>query len=536
MGMALTIAQHKDELPTDIEGLRRYCWDLSLAMQQLSQKYQKLLRLKFGQSTEKLTDTSDLDAIQLEMDALLDAALLSEQQLSEKQRDQEEETIEIPAHRRRRKNPGRNAIPEELVTEKVIDLAPHEKQCGCCGKELNLLGTRPRTVVERIPATWSATRYLIREYACGSCKGNGVTSAEPPVTTLPRTIAGLELLTFVTLSKYQYHLPLYRIQRQIFHESRMWFTRSTLVSWVRIVAETLGRIHDELLAEYRAARIKHADETRLPLQDKGKCREAWMWVGLSGDGRTAAFLYNRHRSTKAAEKLLVGSKPGDFLMTDDCASYRKPIRTLGLISLHCFAHIRRKFFEAHKSGYCSELNKRILIKIGQLYRIERLATSIGADTCRRSELRTKYSRRICQEIKGLLDKPPCRVLPKSDTGQAVAHLLNNWTAATRFLESGDLPIDNTANERIIRPMAIGRNNWKNVGSEDGARWMACLYSIITTCTLNGIDPEQYIKDVLLRVSLRSEEQTVKDLTPIQWYKAQNNGQMPPKTPLYPSKS
>ena len=529
--MTAAVANSKKELPLDTEKLRSYSWELTLAYHRLTEKYTKLLHNLYGRSSEKHTNTEELDALQIEIDELLNRSLEMEQQSLDTE---EEPFVEVTPHRRRRKNSGRNSIPEELITDKIVDIPESEKTCGCCGLTMSVIDTKPHIVVERIPAQYKATRYLRPVYACSHCKDT-THVAEPVLLPISKGLAGPLLLTFVIVSKYQYHLPLYRIQRQIFHESRIWFTRSTLVSWVRNVCGLLERIHRGLLFAYRASRIKHSDETPFSVKRDGKYRESYMWVGITGDRRTAVFLYNKHRSGAAALQLLEGSKPGDYLMVDDCPSYNKPIKQLKLIDLRCMIHIRRKFVEAFKSGHKKEFNNKILIKIGQLYRIERFAKKNNFSTDKRFELRNKYSKSIMEQIKAMLCDPGFPILPKTETGGAIRHFLKNWKQATRFLDSGELPIDNSINERIIRPFAIGRNNWGNAGSENGARWMGILYSILTTCKLNGIDANKYLEDVLMRLPIRPSDADISDLMPVEWYKARNNGKLPDVQDLYPSK-
>jgi len=200
------------------------------------------------------------------------------------------------------------------------------------------------------------------------------------------------------------------------------------------------------------------------------------------------------------------------------------------------AHIRRKFVEAYDNGSShKDYLKKILIKISQLYRIERFADKKGFTEEQRTELRQKLSSVVLTEIKDHLLNPGFVVLPQSSVGKAINYFLNNWDEAVRFLENGALPIDNTPNEQIIRPFTIGRNNWMQAGSENGARRMAILYTIITTCKLNNINPEDYLKDVLMILSVRPENADVTDL-PVNWYKKNNGGEDPLHTPLYPSKN
>lgn len=530
--MNATDIRTKNDLPADPAKLLSYSWNLTLAYQQLMEKYRKLQGSQFGKSSEKLTSQSDLDALQVEMNELLGQLATAQETASEK----EEETIEIPAHSRRRKKHGRNSIPAELITEVVIDLSDEEKKCDCCGTDLQQFDTKEHLVVNRIPAKYTATRYLQPIYGCPLCK-NGVTAKEMPVVTpIPKGLASAALMVFVLISKYNYHLPLYRIQRQIYHESRIWFTRSTLCTWVGQACGLLERIHKGLLQLYRSSKIKHADETAVMVKVGGKLEDCWMWTGLSGDGRTAVFLYNRHRSGAAAQQLLEGSAPGDYLMVDDCPSYNKPVKELHLIVLRCMAHIRRKFVEAHEVKWHKEYFKKMLIKIGQLYRLERYATKKEFTVEQRTQLRQTLSRKVLDDIKPMLINPGFVPLPQSLAGTAINYFLKNWDEATRFLESGALPIDNTADERINRPFTIGRNNWMQAGSENGARWMAILYSIITTCKLNNLNPEEYLEDVLMRLAVRPADADITALLPVNWYRKLHNNVDPIHTPLYPSKN
>lgn len=530
--MNATEIHTQKDLPSDPEKLRVYSWNLTLAYQQLTEKYRKLIGSHFGKSSEKLTAQADLDALQIEMDELLGQITVVQNIETEK----EKEPTEIPAHNRRRTKHGRNSIPAELITEVLIDLSEDEKKCSCCGSELQQFDIKEHLVVDRIPAKYTAIRYRQPIYSCPGCKDGVISREMPIVTPIAKGLAGVSLLTFVLVSKYQYHLPLYRIQRQIFHESRIWFTRSVLCTWVNQCCGLLERIHKGLLKHYRSSKVKHADETRVMVKVGEKLKECWMWTGLTGDGRTAVFLYNKHRSGAAALELLEGSAPGDYLMIDDCPSYHKPVKELKLIDMRCMAHIRRKFVEAHETGRHKDYLKKVLIKIGQLYRLERYATKKMFTVEQRTELRQKTSRLVLDDIKKLLVNPGFLPLPQSLSGTAINYFLKNWDEATRFLEWGALPIDNTADERINRPFTIGRNNWMQAGSENGARWMGILYSIITTCILNNINPDEYLKEVLMLLAIRPAGADITDLLPVNWYKKNNGGADPIHTPLYPSKN
>jgi len=107
------------------------------------------------------------------------------------------------------------------------------------------------------------------------------------------------------------------------------------------------------------------------------------------------------------------------------------------------------------------------------------------------------------------------ILPGNKVSEAIGYTLNHWTQLTRFLEDGRLPVDNNLVENSIRPVALGRKNWLFAGSEDGAKRMAIIYSLVATCKLNGINPYEYFYDILPRIP-EYPEKNIADLMPTRW--------------------
>jgi hypothetical protein len=285
-----------------------------------------------------------------------------------------------------------------------------------------------------------------------------------------------------------------------------------------------------MLQAYRQSRTKFGDETPLRVrlsEVNGKCLRGHMWVGVGCNGRQVVFWYNSNRDSKAALAFLKGSREGDYLMTDDLASYNAPVHQYGLVHLLCMMHARRKFHDAYKAGYKTHFARRVLRKIGQLYRLERFATNKEFSVEQRTELRRTRSARVLSELKTMLDNPGFEALPETLIGKAINYCRSNWQGLTRFIESGELPLDNGVTERCLRALTIGRNNWLFAGSRRGAEWMAVLYSIIATCKLNGIDLHEHFPEVLMALSVRPPEADVSDLTPLGWLAKKNGRQLPP---------
>ena len=256
----------------------------------------------------------------------------------------------------------------------------------------------------------------------------------------------------------------------------------------------------------------------------------WVYRGL----RTVVFDYRNTRGSDGPIKFLGGVKPGTFLMVDGYSGYNAAIDKYDVLMMICMTHLRRQFIEAAEVGSQKNFAVLIIRLIGQLYRIERYATAKKLDAAGRLALRQKLCPVIMAKIKAALINPPFVKLPQSRIGKAVNYALHRWDEAQRYLQAGDLPIDNNPAEQVIRDLAIGRNNWMFIASEAGGKCMATLYSIIATCKVNNIDLNEYLADVLMRLPIRTSSQSVADLTPVEWLKAKNGGNLPTATPLYPS--
>lgn len=130
-------------------------------------------------------------------------------------------------------------------------------------------------------------------------------------------------------------------------------------------------------------------------------------------------------------------------------------------------------------------------------------------------LREHASRPVLEQLREYLEQIHTEVLPKSEAGQAVSYALKNWTALTRYLDDGDLSIDNNHTERSLRGIAVGRRNWTFLGSDRGGQTMAVLRSFVASCELAKVDPFAWFQDVLARIGACSIRQ-LDQLLPHRW--------------------
>jgi len=102
-------------------------------------------------------------------------------------------------------------------------------------------------------------------------------------------------------------------------------------------------------------------------------------------------------------------------------------------------------------------------------------------------------------------------------GQAISYAINQWSALTLFLGDPAIPMDNNASERALRILALGRKNWLFVGNDVAGENMAVLLSLVRTCEAVGVNPQEYLADVLMRVA-KHPQARIDELLPQNWAK------------------
>ncbi|BDG05968.1 hypothetical protein AMOR_49640 [Anaeromyxobacter oryzae] len=180
----------------------------------------------------------------------------------------------------------------------------------------------------------------------------------------------------------------------------------------------------------------------------------------------------------------------------------------------CLAHVRRTFFDAQ--SVAPDAAKQAMDFILEVYKIERAA--LDADllgTPEHLEMRQTASRAVMDDFKAWLDAEQPRHQPKGPMGEAINYALGQWDALTLFVSDPHLPIDNNASERALRVAALGRKNFLFVGTNEAGENLAGLYSLIATCEANGVNPVDYLADVLIRVQTHPASR-IDELLPHCW--------------------
>lgn len=453
-------------LPEDFSLLRQIILDLLSTLDEkdrrietLKHQLAQLQRYQFGRKSEKIA----LEQL------LFQYAGLQTEPRSEKPSSNEKEESPAepqPGKRSGAKGHGRSPLPEHLPRHR-IEYPLSEEACRCqqCGEALGKIGEEITQQLDYQPASFHINEHVRIKYACRKCQGNMVISELPP-QPIEKGLPGPGLLAHVLVSKYADHIPLHRLEG-IFERNGLELSRK-------------GRI--------------------------------WVYVG-DQEHENTVYDYTPTRNKEGPGQFLEGYE--GYLQADAYAGY-DGLRAGGeVVEVGCWAHARRKFYEAQTSD-----RQRALVALAylrQLYKVEKEARD--RQPGQRQALRQGKARPVLEGFKVWLGQQQLEVLPKSPMGEAIGYAQRQWKALVRYLEDGDLSIDNNASERALRGVVVRRKNYLFYGSDAGGKRAAILYSFMTTCKRHRVDPFAYLTELFQRFPSHSI-QNLTELFPKNWKAAQ----------------
>jgi transposase len=483
-------------LPRDPEILQQMLVDLTSQLDKTQRLLRQLLAAKSGTRSEQISaDQLRLFAQELGISSAIE----------EKDEGGEDQKSDPPAATggssgEEKKPRGRQALPGQLKRERIVhDLGEADKHCTACGEGLRHIGEEVSERYEYIPAQMLVIEDACQKYAC-ACK---IVTATKPAQPIEKSTASASVLAQVIVSKVADHLPLHR-QAKMFRRLGVELSDQTLCGWLRQSAELLEPLYDRAKAFVFRSKVVGTDDTPVKVLDRSlphtRKGRFWPYVG-DREHRAVVYDYTPTRERAGPEKFLTGYR--GYLQLDAYPAYDafflEPGR--GLVEVGCWAHARRHAFQARDTDPARM--GAVLAYIAQLYAVEKRARKAGIHGADLRLLRQEAARPITADLHAYLRKIHGELLPKSDAGQAVAYILKNWTALTRYLDDGDLPIDNNRTERSLRGIAVGRNNWTFLGSDRGGKTMAILRSFVSSCELNQVDPFAWFSNVLARIPTHS---------------------------------
>lgn len=394
----------------------------------------------------------------------------------------------------------RRPLPDHLRRDVHIHL-PKQKNCPECGGTLKKLGEDISEMLEYIPASFVVVRHVRPKLSCARCQS--IVQAPASSRPIDRGLAGPGLLAHVLTAKFADHLPLYR-QSQMYAREGVDLDRSTLAKWVGEASRLLEPLVEVLRRHVMTADKLHGDDTPLPVlaPGNGRTKTARFWTYVrdsrpAGDTAPPAvwFTYSPDRKGEHPQRHL--AKFRGILQADAYSGFNKLYEDGLIQEAPCMAHIRRKFYdlmEAHQSPIATEAVERI----APLYAIEKEIRGRPPDE--RREARNARARPLLESMRKWLELSLAKLSRKSETAAAIHYALARWDALVRYLDDGRIEIDNSAAERALRAVAVGRRNYLFAGSDRGGERAAVFYSLIGSAKLNGMDPEAYLRHVLGRIA------------------------------------
>jgi transposase len=339
--------------------------------------------------------------------------------------------------------------------------------------------------------------------------------APAPVRVVPGGFASAGLIAWALTAKYADHLPLYRQEKMLARWGAP-ISRQNLCDWVGAATALLEPLAKRMKQDLLKSGYVQADETPVKCNDPdlrdGKTTTGYLWA-LSRPGDDVIFEWRLSRKHEEAERLLGGF--AGVLQSDGYAAYPDYVRTHPKVAwVGCWAHARRKFFEANDERPADAT--RALGLIAQLYRCE---TQWDEDQVgdRRAALRQEHFARPLADLKTLAQELLAGpVLPRSGMGQACTYLLGHWAPLTAHLQYSHTKLDTNAVENAIRPSKLGAKNWLFIGHPKAGDRTAVLYSLIVSAQRRGLDPHAYLKDVLTRLPAMTNHDDLTPLLPATW--------------------
>jgi transposase len=449
----------------------------------------ELKRQLFGEKSEKLTPEEEGQLAELSAD--LQEQARREPPASVDVLEEEAEAEVPPKPTRRRRHP----LPEHLERQSVVVEPEPVAPCPHCGQTPGCIGQETTEELDFVPARLIVRRTVRPKYAC-RCGGGGVQIAPLPPRLVPQSKLGTALAVHLLLARFDDHVAYYTLERIFLERHQVVVPRQQMVQWVAQIAFLLQPLVELMFERMKQGAYLQIDETPVKVLDpevKGKCARGYLWFyAVPGGDVFLDFQDTRGRRAPHAQLAgFVGTIQTDAYEVYD--SLKKVIP--GLVRIGCAAHARRKFHRAVKDG-----DRRAVPFIGlfrQLYRLEREGRELAPEQLQ--ELRQQKAAPLWANLQEQAAALQPQLLPQSSLGKAVSYLLNEYEALTGYLGSGRYEVDNNLVENSIRVPAVGRRRWLFIGHPDAGWRSAVIYSLIVSCRRRGLNPQNYLSDVLRRL-------------------------------------
>ncbi len=488
-----TIESLNGSIATLSENHEKEVASLNARIKELTAQVAWLNRQLFGRKSEKLPlfANGQLD--------LFFGATAEESRQADDARDEAVVKITKTVEERRQERKNRIMMEDLPVLEQLI-LTPDNLDRNLYKK----IGEEVTRIVEHKPGQLYIKEIIREKWGLRSNTSvaprgmGGILIAPMPLLPIYKGIAGASLLAEILLQKYEYHMPYYRQIRQYSHLGMKGLTESTIDGWFKQAIQLLRPLYEVLRSEVMKSGYVQADETTTPVIDKKnhKAAKEYLWMVRAVMERLVLFHYDQgSRAGAVIEALANRYHFKGYLQCDGFAGYETAFRTNPDVRLvNCMVHIRRHFEQALDEN--RPMAEHGLKEIQHMYKIEHMCDEAGLTPEERKARRDGLSRPIMEAMKLWMETEGVKYSESSQIGKAITYAYTRWDNMMRYLEDGRLLIDNNLAENEIRPITLGRKNYLFCGNHEAAGNMAVVCSLLATCRNHGVNPRDYLNDVI----------------------------------------
>lgn len=479
-----------------------YISELERQNQWLLERLNVIRQKKFGSSSEHISEEA-MEQISLLFDEMEVYAS------AESAKEDAEPAVEVRSHKRKKSGSVTDILTDDIQVVAVEHGLPEEERiCPQCGEVMEPIGTEIRNRLKLIPARAVLYQDIYYTYACRNCEQNNIstpmvkTPQEPAV--IPGSYATAEAVAHIMTQKFVMASPLYR-QEQEWNRQGVMLSRQTMSNWlVKCANDWLTPVYDELHKRLIQCDLLQADETEVQvLHEPGKRAQSksYMWLYRTGgtcECPIVLYEYQPGRGKEYPEAFLKGFH--GYLQTDGYSGYND---LEGAIRVGCWAHARRKFYDAEKAvpkGKRSPTAEQGVAYCTRLFQLEEKLKDLSPEE--RKQQRLEQEKPVLDAMLAWANTR--NAAPKSKLGIALNYLKNQWEPLNSYLLDGRIELSNNRAERSIKPFVISRKNFLFANTTAGAKSSAVIFSLIETAKENGLDPYRYLCYVLQQAPILSK--------------------------------
>lgn len=460
---------------------------------------------KFGRKTERLQ--------------CLDQMSIFNEAEAEQDPDAEEPTVEeVVVHRRKKEKGFREEQLKNLETEVCNHYLSEEELTEIFGENgwISLPDDTYKTL-ECIPAQYKVNEHHIGVYRSKKDHSH-IVRAPHPQELFRGSIATASLVSAVANGKYTNAMPLYRISQEL-ERNDVKIPRRNLANWIIWAAERYlsllyDRMHELLCSEYH---VLQADETMVKVSKDGRSAgsQSRMFVYRTGQFyKDRIIILYDYRLTRGHEHVEDFLKEFHGVVETDAFSgyfaWEKERKDIKIAT--CWVHARRDFADAvkimNKNGTPKKAIRRsvanmALNKMKTIFELEGTLADMSPEE--RLAARKKIVEPEVDAYFSWVKEQNLNSITSAKTREGLQYSLNQEEHLRRFLEDGEIPIDNSASERAIRPFTVGRANWHIIDTIHGAQASAIMYSLVETAKANELKIYEYLKYLLTEIPKHMED-------------------------------